>query len=131
MPVFLKAAPKLEGSIISVPPPQDEQCHEVAELISQPLNAGIYLLTPSVEVQKETVQQIFSSRKHRALQVHIISSPIYEVQYECSPPVQKIEALQLSNKTSVAELLLKPPKIIRAKIFDQIWQTTNFEVAYE
>ena len=38
--------------------------------------------------------------------------------------------MKLSSQTSVAELLLKPPKIQRAEVFDQIWQTTNFEVAY-
>uniref|UniRef100_A0AC34GSM8 Uncharacterized protein n=1 Tax=Panagrolaimus sp. ES5 TaxID=591445 RepID=A0AC34GSM8_9BILA len=130
MPIFIKAVPKLEGTLISIPPPQDEQCYRVAQLISQPLNAGINILTPSVEVQKERVQQIFSSRKHRALQIHIISSPVYEVQYECSPPAQKIEPLQLSSQTAVAELLLRPPKMQKAEIFDQIWQTTKFEVAY-
>lgn len=37
MPIFLKAVPKLEATEILVPPPQDEQCYRVAELISQPV----------------------------------------------------------------------------------------------
>uniref|UniRef100_A0AC35FN72 Uncharacterized protein n=1 Tax=Panagrolaimus sp. PS1159 TaxID=55785 RepID=A0AC35FN72_9BILA len=130
MPIFLKAVPKLEATLISIPPPIDEQSYQINELISQPLNAAISLLTPSVQVQKENVQQIFSARKNRARRIHVISSPIYEVQYECSPPSQKIEPLHLSNKKSVAELLLKPPKSKKAEIFDQIWLTTKFEVAY-
>lgn len=38
MPIFLKAVPKLEATMISLPPLQDDRRHRIVDLLPQPVN---------------------------------------------------------------------------------------------